>query len=268
MRMQYNYGIGFGKTTLKNLDREHRIVSACRPLPERQSFAELCMHSIQVALPCQHRPVRCQCHGSGYIVHPTVVPNARCAFTIGQYLDLVESTGGIPIQITVDGGTEPQWLNSFLTSHPPTHLIKIDPVAGFLVETVEKKKKKAPALCSAKGCKSSDNIPIKALWSYFLKYARHDLKVAILLDKTENYINVANELHIIVQNTHKTRKQSNKCLYLRRSFSIPAGILVHLNVVHDLRNTLPKSSGTAFVGFHLTLIYVRLQLTNLWEARN
>jgi hypothetical protein len=35
-----------------------------------------------------------RCHGSGYIVHLTVVPNARCAFTIGHlYLDLVESTG-------------------------------------------------------------------------------------------------------------------------------------------------------------------------------
>ncbi|KAJ7815163.1 hypothetical protein B0H14DRAFT_2241093, partial [Mycena olivaceomarginata] len=35
-----------------------------------------------------------QCDGSGYIVHLTVVPNVRCAFTVGHlYLDLVESTG-------------------------------------------------------------------------------------------------------------------------------------------------------------------------------
>ncbi|KAJ7242282.1 hypothetical protein C8J57DRAFT_1244151 [Mycena rebaudengoi] len=59
----------------------------------------------------------------------------------------------------------------------------------------------------------------------------HDLKAAILLGRTENYINVSNELHIhffhwlwfrIVQNavnqfvrywnTHKTRKQSSKYL--------------------------------------------------------
>jgi hypothetical protein len=46
--------------------------------------------------------------------------------------------------------------------------------------------------------KSSDNIPIEALWSYFLKYTGHDLKAAILLGKTENYINVANELHMCV----------------------------------------------------------------------
>ncbi|KAJ7832526.1 hypothetical protein B0H14DRAFT_2364725 [Mycena olivaceomarginata] len=37
-----------------------------------------------------------RCHGSGYIVHLTVLPNVRCAFTIGHlYLDLVESTGGM-----------------------------------------------------------------------------------------------------------------------------------------------------------------------------
>ncbi|KAJ7904000.1 hypothetical protein B0H13DRAFT_1452787, partial [Mycena leptocephala] len=32
LHMQYNYSIG--KTTLKNLNREHRIVSARRPPPE------------------------------------------------------------------------------------------------------------------------------------------------------------------------------------------------------------------------------------------
>jgi hypothetical protein len=46
--------------------------------------------------------------------------------------------------------------------------------------------------------KSSDNIPIEALWSYFLKYTGHDWKAAILLGKTENYINVTNELHMCV----------------------------------------------------------------------
>jgi hypothetical protein len=37
-----------------------------------------------------------RCQGSGYIVHLTVVPNARCAFPAGHlYLDLVESMGGM-----------------------------------------------------------------------------------------------------------------------------------------------------------------------------
>ncbi|KAJ7794677.1 hypothetical protein B0H14DRAFT_2621667 [Mycena olivaceomarginata] len=82
-----------------------------------------------------------QYHGSGYIVHMTVVPNARA-----QFLPDVSSTV-------------------------------------------------APA-CVA--LKSSDNIPIEALWSHFLKYTGHDLKAAILLGKTENYINVSNKLHMCV----------------------------------------------------------------------
>ncbi|KAJ6554698.1 hypothetical protein B0H19DRAFT_1072057 [Mycena capillaripes] len=120
-----------------------------------QIFAELCMHSIQVALPVVFRAsidlvYGGRCHGSGYIVHSTVVPNVRCAFTIGHmYLDLVESPGEIPIQFTVDGGTEPQCMFQ-------------------LHEQLR-----------------SDNIPIEALWSYFLKNTGHDLNgVAILLGKT------------------------------------------------------------------------------------
>ncbi|KAJ7904001.1 hypothetical protein B0H13DRAFT_2334931 [Mycena leptocephala] len=107
-------------------------------------------------------------------------------------------------------------------------------------------------------------------------YTGHDLKAANLLGKTENYINVANELHIdlfhwpwsrIVQNavnqfvrywnTHKTRKQSNKYLPSgvapEEVFQHPenfglrhAGIPVDLNVVRELRNTLPKSRADCF----------------------
>ncbi|KAJ7198040.1 hypothetical protein C8J57DRAFT_1233185 [Mycena rebaudengoi] len=203
-----------------------------------------------------------RCHGSGYIVHLTVVPNARCAFTIGHlYLDLVESTGKIRIQITVDGGTEPQYMFQ-------------------LHEQLR-----------------SDNIPIEALWSYFLKYTGHDLKAAILLGHTENYINVTNKLHIsiplaVVQNraiavnqfvrywnTHKARKQSSKYLPLGvapeifqhpESFGLcHAGIPVDLNVVRELRNMLPKSREDCFRWVPLDFdLRVRLRLTNLWEAQN
>ncbi|KAF8181716.1 hypothetical protein K438DRAFT_1601425, partial [Mycena galopus ATCC 62051] len=195
-------------------------------------------------------------HGSGYIVDMAVVPNARCPFTIGHlYLDLVESTGEIPVQITVDGGTEPQYMFQF---HEQLR-------AQFLPDVSSTEVPACVAL------KSSDNIPIEALWSYFLKYTGHDLKAAILLDKTENYINVANEVHIdlfhwlwsrkvqntvnhLLQywNTHKTRKQSNKYLPSgvtpQTVFQHPenfglrhTGIPVDLTVVRELRNTLPES---------------------------
>ncbi|KAJ6491009.1 hypothetical protein C8R45DRAFT_1137970 [Mycena sanguinolenta] len=202
-----------------------------------------------------------RCHGSGYIVHMTVVPNARGPFTIGHlYLDLVESTGEIPMQITVDGGTETQYIFQF---HEQLR-------AQFLPDISSAEAPSCVAL------KSSDNIPIEALWSYFLKYTGHDLKAAILLGKAENYINIANELHIdlfhwlwsrIVQNavnqfvqywnTHKTRKQSNKYLPSgvapQEVFKHPenfglrhAGIPVDLNVVRELRNALPKSREDCF----------------------
>ncbi|KAF8209489.1 hypothetical protein K438DRAFT_1753828 [Mycena galopus ATCC 62051] len=221
-----------------------------------------------------------RCHGSGYIVDMAVVPNARCPSTIGHlYLDLVEATGEIPVQITVDGGTEPQYMFQF---HEQL-------CAQFLPDISSTEVPACVAL------KSSDNIPIEALWSYFLKYTGHDLKAAILLGKTENYINVANNVHIdlfhwlwsrIVQNavnhfvqywnTHKTRKQSNKYLpsgvVPQTVFQHPenfglrhAGIPVDLMVVRELRNTLPKS---AFAGFRLSLIYMPLPRMNFWEARN
>ncbi|KAJ7251638.1 hypothetical protein C8J57DRAFT_1016033, partial [Mycena rebaudengoi] len=199
-----------------------------------------------------------RCHGNGYIAHLTVVPNARCAFTIG--LDLVESTGEIPIQITVDGGTEPQYMFQL---HEQLR-------AQFLPDISSTDASACVAL------KSSDNIPIEALWSYFLKYTGHDLKAAILLGKTENYINVANKLHIdlfhwlwsrIVQipstnlcdtgTLTKPRKQSNKYLpsgvapegifQHPESFELcHAGIPVDLNVVRELRNMLPKSREDCF----------------------
>ncbi|KAJ7269124.1 hypothetical protein C8J57DRAFT_1066839, partial [Mycena rebaudengoi] len=166
-----------------------------------------------------------RCHGSDYIVHMTVVPNARCAFTVGHlYLDLVESTGGIDHNICSN------FMNSFGMPIFNCAVVLDNTLivlcrAQFLPDVSSTE---APA-CVA--LKSSDNIPIEALWSYILKYTGHDLKAAILLGRTENYINVSNELHIhlfhwlwfrIVQNavnqfmrywnTHKTRKQSSKYL--------------------------------------------------------
>ncbi|KAJ7197696.1 hypothetical protein C8J57DRAFT_1018632, partial [Mycena rebaudengoi] len=211
-----------------------------------------------------------RCHGSDYIVHMTVVPNARCAFTVGHlYLDLVESTGGIDCAVVLDN----------------TLIILCR--AQFLPDVSSTE---APA-CVA--LKSSDNIPIEALWSYILKYTGHDLKAAILLDRTENYINVSNELHIhffhwlwfrIVQNavnqfvrywnTHKTRKQSSKYLASgvapEEVFQHPenfglrhAGIPADLNVVRELRNTLPKSREDCF---HWVLLDFDLRPVAAYES--
>jgi hypothetical protein len=163
--------------------------------------------------------------------------------------------------------------------------------------------------------KSSDNIPIEALWSYFLKYTGHDLKAAILLGKTENYINVANELHMCVVKfcvilfliacgieiyfigcgpklckmpstnlcdtgtlTKLESRATSICLrvlHLRRSFNVPKTLGFATQVFRwismwsvSFERRFQSPGKTAFVGFHLTLIHVRLRLTNLWEARN
>ncbi|KAJ7859018.1 hypothetical protein B0H14DRAFT_2577395 [Mycena olivaceomarginata] len=169
-----------------------------------------------------------QYHGSGYIVHMTVVPNARNPH---------------PNHTT---WTEPQYMFQF---HEQLWAQFLPDVSSTV----------APA-CVA--LKSSDNIPIEALWSHFLKYTGHDLKAAILLGKTENYINVSNKLHITVQNAvnqfhTQNRKQSSKYLpsgvapeevfHHPENFGLRhAGIPVDLNVVCELRNMLPKSREDCF----------------------
>ncbi|KAJ7234572.1 hypothetical protein C8J57DRAFT_1439511 [Mycena rebaudengoi] len=328
------------KTILKNLNREHGIVSAHRPLPEHicttliakqmpenvigtngpnniqkrialrmvvfiifRAKVRRTMHALDPGGPARLRSTLTdtamyyeihldgheklnfkalrmgrasidmyggRCHGSDYIVHMTVVPNARCAFTVGHlYLDLVESTGGIECF--------PQYMFQF---HEQLR-------AQFLPDVSSTE---APA-CVA--LKSSDNIPIEALCNYILKYTGHDLKAAILLGRTENYINVSNELHMhffhwlwfrIVQNavnqfvrywnTHKTRKQISKYLpsgvapeevfQHPENFGLrPAGIPADLNVVRELRNTLPKSREDCF---HRVLLDFDLRPVAAYES--
>ncbi|KAJ7216012.1 hypothetical protein GGX14DRAFT_359351 [Mycena pura] len=202
-----------------------------------------------------------RCHGSGCILQLVALPNARCGITIGHsYLDLVESTGEIPVQLTVDCGTETQYMREM---HEQLRAQFLPDVSSADV----------PACVTLK---SSDNIPIESLWSYFLKLTGHDLKAVILYGKTENYINIANDLHIdlfhwvwskIVQNaidhfvrywnTHKTRNQRNKALPSgvspQQVFENPqnfglrhAGVPVDLNAVSTLRNMLPKSREECF----------------------
>ncbi|KAF7291303.1 hypothetical protein MIND_01274300 [Mycena indigotica] len=202
-----------------------------------------------------------RCHGSGSVLLLDVVPNARCGITVGHlYLDLVEETGEIPIQVTVDGGTETHYMFQL---HQQLR-------AQFAPElSIDE----APATVALK---SSDNIPIEALWSYLLKFIGHDLKAVILLGKEKNYLNITNDIHIdlfhwlwsrivkqatdqfkIYWNTHKTRRQSAKHLPSgvspRQVFDNPqnyglyhAGIKVDIHAVRELRNTLPKSRVDCF----------------------
>ncbi|KAJ7608409.1 hypothetical protein FB45DRAFT_710743, partial [Roridomyces roridus] len=193
-----------------------------------------------------------RCHGSGFIVLMEVVPNARCGITCGHlYLDLVEKMGWMPVQLTVDGGTETKYmkdLHDFLR-------------AKFIPGP-------APGVVALK---STDNLPIEFIWSYFLQFTGHDLKATILSGKSENLINIGLELDILLfqwlwskivktamdnfvkyWNHHKTRNKKEKCLPSgvspREVFHNPtnfglqrAGAEVTKEVVDELRAMLPKT---------------------------
>ncbi|KAJ7210766.1 hypothetical protein GGX14DRAFT_363137 [Mycena pura] len=219
---------------------------------EKLNFKALCMGHASIDT------YGARCHGSGYVLQMTIVPNARCAVTVGHlFLDLAESTGNIPVQITVDGGTETQYM--FALQEQVRYVLfciisqwksEFCGCAQFMPDL--------PAFEVPACVKSSDNIPIESLWSYLLKFTGHDLKAAILLGKTNNYMNPANELHIdlfhwlwpnIVQyaidgfvtywNMHKTRCQSAK--------SLPSGVSPK-QVYED-----PRSYGLRHAGIPLYL---------------
>ncbi|KAJ7818704.1 hypothetical protein B0H14DRAFT_2601133 [Mycena olivaceomarginata] len=208
-----------------------------KPQPVFTAFrAKICrtMHGLdQVALPVIFRP-----SGHRKCCEWAVPASTSTVVNVIVWCPMRE----IPVQITVDGGTEPQYMYQF---HEQLR-------AQFLPDIASTE---APACVTLK---SSDNIPIEALWSYFLQYTGHDLKAAILLGKTEDYINVENELHIDLF------RWSNKYLPSgvapEQVFQHPenfglrhAGIPVDLNVVRRLRNTLPKSREDGFRSVPLDL---------------
>ncbi|KAJ7790815.1 hypothetical protein B0H14DRAFT_2625637 [Mycena olivaceomarginata] len=104
-----------------------------------------------------------KCHGSGYIVLMDVIPNARCGIMCGYlYLDLVEKTGHMPIQLTVDGGTETKYMADL-----------------------------HEYLCT-------NNLPIESAWNQLLQFTGHDLKAVILEGRSSSIINIGLEHHIFV----------------------------------------------------------------------
>ncbi|KAJ7216710.1 hypothetical protein C8J57DRAFT_1599991 [Mycena rebaudengoi] len=194
-----------------------------------------------------------KCHGSGYIVLMEVVPNARCGITCGHlYLDLVEETGYMPIQLTVDGGTEVKYMTDLHEYLRATYTPNIT----------------APKVVALK---STDNLPIESVWNQLLQFTGHDLKAVILEGRSSSIINIGLELHMLLfqwlwpkivkraintfvqyWNNHKTCKQREKWLPSgvapKKVYENPlnygfkhAGKPVPREVVQELRKMLPKS---------------------------
>ncbi|KAF9064745.1 hypothetical protein BDP27DRAFT_1425506 [Rhodocollybia butyracea] len=95
---------------------------------------------------------------------------------------MVEEYGEIPLQLTVDGGTETGQMRACLTALRQIYTpdLALDKVPAFVA------------------LKSSDNIPIETSWHYMRTYNGKDLKAAILLtkDADKRYFNPMDQLHI------------------------------------------------------------------------
>ncbi|KAJ7759976.1 hypothetical protein B0H16DRAFT_1720201 [Mycena metata] len=152
----------------------------------------------------------------------------------------------MPIQLTVDGGTETRYMTEL---HEYLR-------AKYTPNTTD-----TPAVVALK---STDNLPIESVWNQLLQFTGHDLKAVILEGRSSSIINIGLELHIgsgvkkaidtfiTYWNTHKIRSQKEKWLPSgvspKQVYENPlnygfkhAAKVVPQAVVQELRAMLPKS---------------------------
>ncbi|KAJ7729856.1 hypothetical protein DFH07DRAFT_969376 [Mycena maculata] len=97
----------------------------------------------------------------GLVAHLVAVPDARQSVVIGHvYLDCVESTGVIPIQITVDKGSETGEMFAAQAALREIYTPDLDTVQWPVVVAL----------------KSINNIPIENLWKWLLKTTGRNLR--------------------------------------------------------------------------------------------
>ncbi|KAJ7207004.1 hypothetical protein B0H12DRAFT_1243193 [Mycena haematopus] len=118
----------------------------------------------------------------GTVLYLTVIPNDRDEDAIGHvFLDFVEHTGEMAVQLTFDGGNETglmkaiqQELRRVLLGDELTELDRPSTVA----------------------LKSTDNIPIESLWSYWQTYAGRNIKNTILEGNAQGLFAPGNPIHV------------------------------------------------------------------------
>ncbi|KAJ6556661.1 hypothetical protein B0H10DRAFT_1967605 [Mycena sp. CBHHK59/15] len=155
-------------------------------------------------------------HASGMVPTLVTVPDARQSVVVGHlYLDLVEEFGAIPLQVTVDKGSETGKMYAAHTALRQTYTPDLNPMEW-------------PEFVALK---SVNNIPIENLWKWFLKTFGRSLRDYIEDGKTNGLFNPGDQMHIhlfhwlwskIVQiqldqfklywNYHTPRKNSKKTL--------------------------------------------------------
>ncbi|KAF8174528.1 hypothetical protein K438DRAFT_1609522, partial [Mycena galopus ATCC 62051] len=162
----------------------------------------------------------------GMVLYPTVVPNDRNEETIGHvYLDFVEVTGEMPVQLTFDGGTErlmkaiQQELRRSLLADELTELDRPSTVA----------------------LKSTDNIPIESLWSYWQTYAGRNIKHTLVQGNANGLFSPGNPNHV---SAHPLNVNSGTHIISSNLFQWlwPRIVQCHLNEFHDYWNTTPRRS--------------------------
>ncbi|KAJ7588666.1 hypothetical protein C8J56DRAFT_785419 [Mycena floridula] len=172
----------------------------------------------------------------GKVLMMKVVPNARCSTTVGHlYLDMVEELGIIPIQMTVDGGSEVGWMHSAQTTLRYVYMPELSPDAWKPMVSLP----------------STSNVSIEATWWFERRF--DGLSLRDILEQGRAHLRTGDEIHQqlfrwlwpkIVQNSldlfmdyfnnNKTKKQKGKLL--------PSGVAP--NVVYDF----PKEYGLENVG--------------------
>ncbi|KAJ6611237.1 hypothetical protein B0H10DRAFT_1809969 [Mycena sp. CBHHK59/15] len=155
---------------------------------------------------------------SGVACSLSCVPDARHSVIVGHlYLDLVLECGVIPLQVTVDGGSETGDMFAAHIGLRDTFTPDIDPL-------------KFPPVVALK---SMNSIPIENLWKWLRQVLGRSLREWIEDGKTNGIFNSGNQIHVdlfhwlwskIVQkaldafkdywNYHKTRKNAKKDLPL------------------------------------------------------
>ncbi|KAJ7577176.1 hypothetical protein C8J56DRAFT_1113742 [Mycena floridula] len=116
---------------------------------------------------------------TGLIAHMTVVPNARLSDTVGHvYFDFVEKWGAIPIQMTVDGGSEVGWLHSGQTTLREIYAPQIS-------------MEQFPAYVSMP---STYNISIESVWQYKCRF--NGLSEKDILDEGSIHLHSGDQVHI------------------------------------------------------------------------
>lgn len=198
---------------------------------------------------------------AGPVLTLRAVPNARKAVVIGHlYLDFVREHGAIPMQITVDHGSETGDMYALHTALRRNYAPDLD-------------EEQWPPFVALK---STHNIRIESIWKEFRKQSGRNIQDALLQGRSNGFFNPNNIVHTnlfqwlwppIVQtkldafktywNCHRVRKQSQSLLpsggtpmdffvrphrYGGERLSIP----VPVDVVDELRKTLPISREEAF----------------------